>query len=260
MRKMRSSWTVALSVVVVNLAATPAPAGTEPGYAARGEEIKEAAKPTDLAPAEPRKSSERSAIRTLIEQETFKTNLPADIAEAVVFVESSYDASAIGRVGEIGLMQVRRGTAAMLGFRGSPAELAKPEVNIHYGVTYLSQAWRLAGGDLCQALMKYRAGHGEEFMSPLSVTYCNLARARLAAMGSPYAGSGAGSGAITAAAAETSVRDKRPSPELARPTEVYGTYRQGTAAASRAFWAAHEARVRAIRAGVESKWRRLASR
>jgi len=38
-------------------------------------------------------------------------------------------------------------------------------VNIHYGVTYLSQAWRLANGDLCRALMKYRAGHGEEMMS-----------------------------------------------------------------------------------------------
>ena len=151
----------------------------------------EDAKPSEPpVPAALPKSSERSAIRALIEQETLKTNLPADIAEAVLFVESSYDASTIGRVGEIGLMQVRPGTAAMLGFKGSVAELASPELNIHYGVTYLSQAWSLAQGDLCRALMKYRAGHGEEVMSPLSITYCNRARSRLAAMGSPYAGPG----------------------------------------------------------------------
>jgi hypothetical protein len=112
----------------------------------------------------------------LIEKETAKTKLPADIAEAVVFVESRYDSTVIGRVGEIGLMQVRPETAAMLGFKGAAAELAKPEINIHYGVTYLAKAWRLAQGDLCRALMKYRAGHGEETMTARSVIYCNRAQ------------------------------------------------------------------------------------
>ena len=211
-------------------------------------------------------NAERSGIRALIEQEALKTDLPADVAEAVVFVESSYDASTIGRVGEIGLMQVRPGTAAMLGFTGSTAELAKPEVNIHYGVIYLSQAWRLAGGDLCRALMKYRAGHGEEIMSPLSVTYCNRARSRLVAMGSPYGGpgtwpTGTAASPSKTAAAETATPAKTPSAlESIRPTDVYAKYRQGTPAASRAFWAAHEARIRAITAGIESKWRKVASR
>ena len=94
-----------------------------------------------------------------------KTGLPADIADAVVQVESNYNPRVIGGVGEIGLMQIRPQTAAMLGFRGSAEDLAKPEVNIHYGVTYLSKAWRLANGDLCRTLMKYRAGHGEEVMT-----------------------------------------------------------------------------------------------
>jgi soluble lytic murein transglycosylase-like protein len=71
------------------------------------------------------------------------TGLPADIADAVVHVESNYDPSTIGGVGEIGLMQIRPETAAMLGFRGSNDELARPEINIHYGVIYLSKAWRL---------------------------------------------------------------------------------------------------------------------
>ena len=258
MRKIRSSLIAALGGLAVGLTAPLAHAGTEPGSAAGGEETKGEAKPSNPpAPAVQPNSSERSAIRALIEQETLKTNLPADIAEAVVFVESSFDASTIGRVGEIGLMQVRPGTAAMLGFRGSTAELAQPEINIHYGVTYLSQAWSLAGGDLCRALMKYRAGHGEEVMSPLSVTYCNRARSRLAAMGSPYAGPGPWP-AASAVAAPTA--DTRSALEVVRPTDVYATYRQGTPAASRAFWAAYEARIRAITARIESKWRSLASR
>jgi hypothetical protein len=54
-------------------------------------------------------------------------------------------------------------------------------------VIYLSKAWRLANGDLCRASMKYRAGHGEEMMSPLSVEYCRRARNHLVALGSPFA-------------------------------------------------------------------------
>jgi soluble lytic murein transglycosylase-like protein len=73
----------------------------------------------------------RAAIRKIIERETARTNLPADITEAVVFVEGGYNPGTIGTVGEIGLMQVRPETAAMLGFRGHNAELAKPDINIH---------------------------------------------------------------------------------------------------------------------------------
>jgi soluble lytic murein transglycosylase-like protein len=132
----------------------------------------------------------RAAVRAMVEQEVRKTGLPADVADAVVQVESNYDPSVIGGVGEIGLMQIRPGTAAMLGFRGSTEELAKPEINIHYGVAYLSKAWRLANGDLCRTLMKYRAGHGQEVMTPRSVNYCNRARKHLAALGTPLATGG----------------------------------------------------------------------
>ncbi|MGT2504613.1 hypothetical protein ACVOMS_34935 [Bradyrhizobium guangxiense] len=56
-------------------------------------------------------------------------------------------------------------------------------------MVYLAQAWAKAGGDLCTALMKYRAGHGETRFSQLSVDYCIKARARLAAKGYPVTGS-----------------------------------------------------------------------
>lgn len=205
-------------------------------------------------------AASRAAIRLLIEKETTTTRLPPDIAEAVVFVESGYDSSVIGGVGEIGLMQVRPETAAMLGFRGSNADLAKPEINIHYGVRYLSRAWQLAGGDLCRALMKYRAGHGEEIMSPLSQTYCNRARNRLLAMNSASVGPGAVAAVVPAAAPVVAIKAMAGAPTLTRPATVYAHYRQGTAAASRAFWAAQEARVSQIKARIEAKWKRVASR
>jgi soluble lytic murein transglycosylase-like protein len=201
-------------------------------------------------------SSFRAAVRALVEQEVRNTGLPADIADAVVHVESNYNPSVIGGVGEIGLMQVRPETAAMLGFRGSAEELAKPEINIHYGVTYLSKAWRLANGDLCRTLMKYRAGHGEEVMSPRSQSYCNRARNHLAALSSRLATGDTPPPAIPASV----LANITPKPALISPKDVYAQYKQGTPAASRAFWAAHEARIRAIKAQIESRWRRLASR
>ncbi|UFZ03336.1 transglycosylase SLT domain-containing protein [Bradyrhizobium ontarionense] len=121
--------------------------------------------------------------RALIAKEARNSALAPEIAEAVMAVESGYNPDAIGGSGEIGLMQIMPSTARMLGFIGSNAELAVPETNIHYGVLYLAQAWRLAGGDLCTATMKYRAGHGETRFSYLSVNYCLAVRAKLAARG-----------------------------------------------------------------------------
>jgi soluble lytic murein transglycosylase-like protein len=126
--------------------------------------------------------------RELVRMEATRAGLPPDIADAVAEVESGYHLDAIGAAGEIGLMQVMPGTARMLGFAGTMAELAAPEVNAHYGVTYLAQAWRLAGGDLCTAVMKYRAGHGETRFSNLSVNYCLAVRSKLFARGFPVTG------------------------------------------------------------------------
>jgi Transglycosylase SLT domain len=246
-----------------------APLASGPTAAASDAKPQQASPSTAVSP-QPAKpdspTSFKAMVRALVEQEARKTGLPADIAEAVVHVESNYDPSVIGSVGEIGLMQVRPETAAMLGFRGSNEELAKPEVNVHYGVIYLSKAWRLANGDLCRALMKYRAGHGEEIMSPLSVNYCLRARNHLAALGSPFAAQGTTwPVAVPAPTSEAAnAPTSRPTPDTqklpASPKAVYAQYKRGTPAASRAFWAAHEARVRAITARIDAKWRRVASR
>ena len=191
----------------------------------------------------------RKSFQELIRREAEKNGLPPEIADAVAAVESGYDPDARGAAGEVGLMQVRPETAAMLGFRGDLAELARPEVNVHYGVTYLSEAWRLAGGDLCRALIKYRAGHGEEAMSPLSIIYCGRARAHLAAAGSPYTN-----------ATPVPLAFDPTVPAVAKRAGRRGPPKFRTAAVSRAFWAAHDARVRAITKRIEAKWRRMAAR
>jgi hypothetical protein len=137
----------------------------------------------------------RSRYLDTIQREAITHGLPPAIADAVVRIESGYDPSAIGQVGEIGLMQVRPTTAAMMGFEGAELDLADPATNIRYGVAYLAKAWRLAGGDLCRTLTKYRAGHNEESMSPLSIEYCHRARLHLAALGWSPDGMDASAGA-----------------------------------------------------------------
>jgi soluble lytic murein transglycosylase-like protein len=132
-------------------------------------------------------TSGRRAHLALVRREAERRGLPPDVADAVAEVESAYNPRAVGDVGEIGLMQVRPETAHLLGHRGSVQALFEPETNVRLGVTYLSRAWELAKGDLCRALMKYRAGHGEEQMTALSVEYCRRARNHLASIGSPLA-------------------------------------------------------------------------
>jgi soluble lytic murein transglycosylase-like protein len=140
------------------------------------------------ASAEPGRRGDASGYGAIVEREALAFGVPPALADAVMAVESSYNPATVGASGEIGLMQVMPGTAAMLGFTGTSAELAVPETNIHYGVMYLAAAWELAGRDICTATMKYRAGHGETRFSYLSVDYCVRVRAHLAARGFPVTG------------------------------------------------------------------------
>jgi hypothetical protein len=107
--------------------------------------------------------------------------------------------------------------------------LAEPETNIRYGIEYLAQAWRLSGGDLCQALMKYRTGHREERMTPHSVEYCRRARLHLAAIGSPLAN--AGTTMATGPSAPVQVASAQPvqlgrSPHLTAEEQRRAAYQQ----------------------------------
>jgi hypothetical protein len=151
-------------------------------------------------------------------------------------------------------MQVRPPTADMMGFKGSAADLTDPATNIHLGVRYLASAWRLAGSAVCRALTKYRAGHGEKWMSPLSATYWQRARSYLlrSALRSrhrsrptcdweplvPEAGLRMWRAASFSRAKPRFGADAAP---------VQGPEAIRTARDSLSPWAVHEARVRAIR-------------
>jgi len=194
---------------------------------------------------------DRSRYIGLVRDRAEKTGLPADIAEAVAYIESGYHPEKIGTVGEIGLMQVRPETAAMLGFQGAADELAVPETNIRYGVTYLAQAWRLAEGDLCRALMKYRAGHGEEHITLRSWEYCSRAKAYLARLKSNPA--------------EKFTEQALLTPNSVEPPRIGDHAKRSKVAvfrkkfrSSEEFWAAHDARIRVLTRQVHAKWKRFA--
>lgn len=178
----------------------------------------------------------RSDLRSKVMEAARSAGMPPELADAVTIVESNYNVRAIGGVGEVGLMQLLPSTARMLGFSGTLTELAEPDNNIRYGVRYLSQAWRLAGGDICTTVMKYRAGHGESRFSHRSVAYCIRVRTHLASIGYkitgdvPLATFGERTGIVTAG----------------KPGRRVGARR------SRYNWAAADARMKAISGKVSS--------
>jgi soluble lytic murein transglycosylase-like protein len=196
---------------------------------------------------------DRSAYLPAIAHEAAANGIPPALVDAVVRIESRYDPAAVGSVGEIGLMQVRPKTAALLGFQGTSADLAQPQTNLHYGVGYLAKAWRLASGDLCRTLMKYRAGHGSETMSALSIEYCRRARIHLASVGINYA-------ALVAAPANTSKQVRNDGVQRSRDvTRTAGAARGHRFHLSRSKWKPSirvASRVRKAAARAEISMRR----
>jgi hypothetical protein len=140
--------------------------------------------PSPAAAFFPGADGARAAYVDLVNREALLQGVPPALADAVAMVETGYQVNAVGSSGEIGLMQIMPATARQLGFLGTPADLFLPATNIHLGVQYLSRAWAASGGSVCRALMKYRAGLGEEMMTPLSITYCARAMSWLDATGS----------------------------------------------------------------------------
>jgi soluble lytic murein transglycosylase-like protein len=101
--------------------------------------------------------------------------IPLDLAHAVVRHESGYNARATGKAGEVGLMQIKLATARGIGFRGSRQQLYDPETNIRWGMKYLGEAQRLAGGSQCGTLSRYNGGLGRK---GLIRSYCKQVLAR----------------------------------------------------------------------------------
>ena len=128
-----------------------------------------------LMPKAP-KGSGSGRYHALIAKYARANGVPIKLAHAVVRVESAYRANARGGAGEIGLMQLKLSTARMMGYGGSAKGLYNPETNIRYGMKYLGEAHRLAGGSTCGTILRYNAGHGAKRMNPVSARYCKKVR------------------------------------------------------------------------------------
>jgi soluble lytic murein transglycosylase-like protein len=116
-------------------------------------------------------ASRALALKPLIHRYASVNNLPFALADAVIRVESRYNAGA--RNGQnMGLTQINASTARSLGYMGEAAGLLDAETNLRYGLRYLAMAHKLAGGDMCGTLLRYQFGHRAETTSPASRKYC----------------------------------------------------------------------------------------
>lgn len=135
-----------------------------------------------LFPQENKAKTSKSAkgpYGDLISKYAAKYGVPVSLASAVVRIESNFNPKARGRAGEIGLMQIKPATARMLGYGGSAKGLYDPETNIRWGMQYLATAHKLGGGETCQTILRYNAGHGAKRMNPVSKRYCGKVQAIL---------------------------------------------------------------------------------
>ncbi|WP_114390830.1 lytic transglycosylase domain-containing protein [Notoacmeibacter marinus] len=146
----------------------------EPKAAHKTAKTKAAKAQTKTAKADPKFGS-------IINKEAEKHGVPASLVKAVIQVESSFRPDVTGAAGEVGLMQIKPATAAMMGFKGKAKDLYDPATNIRYGVAYLAKAHKLGGGSTCGTILKYNAGHGAKKMNPISKRYCQKVKRLLGA-------------------------------------------------------------------------------
>lgn len=114
-------------------------------------------------------------IKAIVARHAAANGVPFSLADAVVRVESRYNPRA-SHAGNYGLMQIRHQTARGMGYSGGAGGLLDAETNARYGMKYLAQAYKLAGGDTCRTIMKYQSGHMATRMSGANRTYCAKVR------------------------------------------------------------------------------------
>jgi len=119
-------------------------------------------------------------FKPIIERYAAENGVSIELAHAVITVESNYKVDSLGKAGEVGLMQIKPTTAAMMGYSGSTRDLFDPETNIKYGMKYLGKAQRLGDGTTCGTILKYNAGHSAKRMNATSKDYCAKVKRHIA--------------------------------------------------------------------------------
>lgn len=99
-------------------------------------------------------------VRQMVATEAMRQGVPVGLALAIAKTESNFKCGAVGRHGERGVMQIKPRTANGVGYRGSPSGLNNCQTGIRYGMIYLRQAHRRAGGNVYRTALMYNAGLG----------------------------------------------------------------------------------------------------
>jgi soluble lytic murein transglycosylase-like protein len=110
-----------------------------------------------IALAQPARAAD-ATLDALIAKHAGANGVPVALVRRIIERESGFDSRLIHH-GNYGLMQIRLGTAHALGYRGAPAGLLDPDVNMTYAVKYLAGAYRAAGGNEARAVALYMRGY-----------------------------------------------------------------------------------------------------
>jgi soluble lytic murein transglycosylase-like protein len=192
MKSMLARSTFIAASVIASYAITPAAAeqddagvrafqATQPAFQNLGPAAPEAAAPVTGGRRERGKRVALAApagsdgLKALVRRHAEANGVPFAIADAVVRVESRYNPRASNR-GNYGLMQIRLQTARGIGYGGDASGLLNADTNARYGMKYLAQAYRMAGGDTCRTIMKYQSGHMATSMNGANRAYCSKVR------------------------------------------------------------------------------------
>jgi hypothetical protein len=109
----------------------------------------------------------------IIKKEAREQGVPLWVVLGVTWVESKFNPNLRGTHTVLGMMQVMPSTARAMGYRGTTADLLKPEVNVKWGVKELAQDLRLANGHLCLAIAKYKGGFLTKTINSGAQRYCD---------------------------------------------------------------------------------------
>ena len=102
----------------------------------------------------PQLTARRSAFESLVHRVAQQHGVHAALLQAVIEVESGFNARARSPKGAIGLMQVMPATAARYGH----FDLYSPEQNVDVGARYLRDLLAMFNGDVRLAVAAYNAG------------------------------------------------------------------------------------------------------
>jgi soluble lytic murein transglycosylase-like protein len=108
---------------------------------------------------DPQKLAQIARVQRLVKNAARDREIPIDLINGIIWVESSFEPRAVSSAGALGLMQLMPGTgrevAHELGRRYRPYD---PDFNIHAGTYYFAEMLKRFDGNLRLALAAYNAG------------------------------------------------------------------------------------------------------